>query len=427
MKKGVRNCCFTVLCLLCACLLGGCMPDYSDGSEENYAYGVYWLYQGEGETAPDEYYIGTDSKIYCFSVSSGELATVMEYPGYKPQSKDEGSRITKYAVREDAVWFATEDNDDGPGLERKKLWKYDRATGVCELFLEAEKGTEIWRLGEHDGWLFYGGRKIYACPVDGTPGEDSFNVWDQREGNLRENEGWPPLYIDECQSWYMGYCSKQLIYVQDKESGEVPLSIDDDFMSQSFGPGVCVNGELIFFPIYHPWHVYMRDDGQGSRRIECLEDDQYSAAGIAGRHVVAEEGKLIVLLQVTRNDWSWLMPDQDELNNDVLVEIDLTTNTDRLLYATKDKNTRIIGCRRGVLYLLEDDVIYRESPEGGDREQFYDLRDSKVELYDRFGEHRDVRLTMWGDYLIVESGVVDEITRIPLKDGEDYVISEADR
>lgn len=427
MKKRFKECRLVVLCLLCLCLLGGCMPDYSDGSGESYSYEVQWLYQGE--TAPDEYYIRTDSKIYCFSVSTGELLPIMEYPGYRPRSgsDDEDSRITEYVVREDAVWFATIEDENGRNESRNKLWKYDRETGVCELFLEAEK--DIWRLGEHEGWLLYGGRDIYACPVDGKPGEDSINLWEQRGEILRDDDAWPYMRISEFQAWYMGKTNNSgLVFVQDKESGEPLLPIDDDYMAQGFGAGCCVNGELIFF-LQHGIMMrgYMRDDGQGFRRIQCLQDSQYDAAWITGRHVVAEDGKIIVLLQVTRNDWNWLTPDQDELNNDVLFEIDLAANTDRLIYGTKDKNTRIVGYRRGALYLLEDDVIYRESLEGGDRERIYDLRDSKVELYNRRGEHKDVKLTMWGDYLIVEGYSVEEITGIPLENREDYVISKADR
>lgn len=427
MKKRFKVSRLVVLCLLCLFLLGGCMPDHSDGSGENYSYEVQWLYQGEGETAPDEYYICTGSKIYCFSVSTGEILPIMEYPGYRPMSDGdvEDSRITEYVVREDAIWFATIEDERGRNQSRNKLWKYDRETEACYLFLEAEK--DIWRLGEHEGWLFYGGRDIYACPVDGRPEEDSFNLWEQRGEILRENAAWPYLRTGEFQDWYMGKeNSDGLVFIQDKESGEPLLPIDDYYMAQGFGAGCCVNGELIFFPRYGQLHSYMRDDGQGSRLIQCLEDSQYDAAGITGRHVVAEDGKIIVLLQVTRNDWSWLTPDQDELNNDVLFEIDLTTNTDRLIYGTKDKNTRIVGYRRGALYLLEDDVIYRENLEGGDRERIYDLRDSKVKLYNQLGEHKDVRLTMWGDYLIVWGYSVDEITSIPLENREDYVILKAD-
>ena len=84
-----------------------------------------------------------------------------------------------------------------------------------------------------------------------------------------------------------------------------------------------------------------------------------------------------------------------------MFELDLEADSSRAIYVTEGSKTRIIGCRGGMLYLLENDIIYRENLEGGGREKVFNLRDGRVALYGSDGYHTDIQLIMWGDSLIV--------------------------
>lgn len=46
---------------------------------------------------------------------------------------------------------------------------------------------------------------------------------------------------------------------------------------------------------------------------------------------------------------------QSDIEDDLLFEINLETDTSRIVYSTKNNRTRIIGYKTGAVYLLQDE------------------------------------------------------------------------
>ena len=54
---------------------------------------------------------------------------------------------------------------------------------------------------------------------------------------------------------------------------------------------------------------------------------------------------------------------QKHLERELLVEIDLETDTSRMLYDTRNNRTRIVGYRERNVYLLKDHIVYKKRVE----------------------------------------------------------------
>ena len=117
--------------------------------------------------------------------------------------------------------------------------------------------------------------------------------------------------------------------------------------------------------------------------------------------VTWEDGKIIGMLTVSKDPNSSILLEQYAVRNDLLFEISLETDTSRLLYSTENNETRIIGYRDGVVYLLRDDVFYLEELEEGEQLELLDLRESGLKLYNEDGKHLDLTFDWQGDNLII--------------------------
>ena len=63
----------------------------------------------------------------------------------------------------------------------------------------------------------------------------------------------------------------------------------------------------------------------------------------------------------------------------MLVEIDLETDTSRMLYDTRNNRTRIVGYREGNVYLLKDHIVYKNVLKSGEQREMYDFGMRKME------------------------------------------------
>ncbi len=117
--------------------------------------------------------------------------------------------------------------------------------------------------------------------------------------------------------------------------------------------------------------------------------------------VTWEDGKIIGMLTVSKDPNSSILLGQYAVRNDLLFEIDMEMDTSRILYSTKNNETRIIGYRDGVVYLLRDDAVYQEELGGGERLELLDLQESGLNLYNEDGKHLDLAFDWQGDNLII--------------------------
>ena len=94
---------------------------------------------------------------------------------------------------------------------------------------------------------------------------------------------------------------------------------------------------------------------------------------------------------------------QKHLERELLVEIDLETDTSRMLYDTRNNRTRIVGYREGNVYLLKDHIVYKNVLKTGEQREMYDLGQESMLWYEEDGEHKDVHFEWYGDYMVVWS------------------------
>lgn len=358
--------------------------------EQEYCYEAFWYFQGDGtdagEGAPDEYYFLLNDTIYQYSVAAQELTQLYQY---------ENDSIDHYAVNDDYIFFMT--GRSGRQGTPVKLWKYDRTADICELFTELPQDN--YSLAVYGSYLFYGDDDICVCPIDGNPREDSISLLAQFPEGVSAKEMRDVVY----QGWRIRRESTgsrdKIIFIKDEENANVIWTLATSWD----GVWLDMNGELIRFTKRGEDSYYQREDEQEKRSIDCLDDYYYGMSGVGFHKLAVEDGKIICLIPVSKHPNMIQGLTQNEVKKDILVEIDMEEGSDRIIYSTKDNKTRIIGYRGGTVYLLEDDIIYRESLEGRDREQVFDLRNGSVALYNSNGRHSSIDFIMWGDNLIVRS------------------------
>lgn len=383
-----------VTCFCCLFQLGSCKSDpaHQPGTPEfkaNFCYEAFWYFQGDdpdaGQNVPDGYSFLCGGKIYVYSVADREIIQVLS---------SKNSRIDDYAINDDYVFFVT-GKSTVPGSPNARLWKYDRKTDTCELFTEISKYNRHLEL--HQGYVFYGEQDVNVCPIDGDPEEDSISLLAQFPDGVSAYKMRDVVY----QGWRIrrerDYSSDRILFIKDEETAKVILKTT----SSSDGVWLDLNGELIRFPYGGGDFYYQRENEQEKHFIDCLEESYYGMSGIGFHKLAVEDGKIICLISVSKHPRMIEGLSQSEVKEDILVEIDIEEGTDRIIYNTGDNKTRIIGYRGGELYLIEDDIIYRQGLEDGDREKVFELRDGSVALYDSGGSHTSIYFIVWGDNLIV--------------------------
>ena len=164
IKKKRKN----ILLIFCfaVCLYISCCTQ-SSGNRPQSLYIVSNINGSRGfeslRNSTDEYFFGTNTEICQFSISEQEIIDRF----------GNGESIHTYAVCDDYIFFLTNKGRSG---EPEKIWRYDRESRVCELYIETKNCT---RMIVYDGFLFYGHDDIYACPVDGNPEENCVSLMEQ--------------------------------------------------------------------------------------------------------------------------------------------------------------------------------------------------------------------------------------------------------
>lgn len=119
------------------------------------------------------------------------------------------------------------------------------------------------------------------------------------------------------------------------------------------------------------------------------------------KRIVKEGEKLYLSVEIGRTKVPEMSPKY--LERELLVEIDLETDTSRMLYDTRNNRTRIVGYREGNVYLLKDHIVYKNVLKTGEQREMYDLGQESMLWYEEDGEHKDVHFEWYGDYMVVWS------------------------
>lgn len=360
---------------LCLFLMCGC------AKEESVRYIVRRINSTE---QGDDYYLNLSREIWQYSVSRQEVTNIY----------GNGGHLDWYAADDDFLFFVVK----AKSVDLKdELWKVDRRTGAYDLFM---KGKNITSLAIYDGFLFYGTYGIhddvYVCPTDGNPEEDSISLFEQFKDD-DSREWWKEVVF---RGWRIQQYNNRIVSVIDDESGEKIYSNFSGYSSGIKPTALWMGGEWLLFTHssgYSDFEYQRTNEGE-RHKIECLADKRYHYSNIEIFHMVMENQKVIVLLTVSKRDMTGTDLQQKKIRNDLLFEIDLETDTSRIIYSTKNNRTRIIGYKEGKVYLLRDGTIYREEMEGAGSEEVMDLQEEGWELYEQdiyFDWHGD-NLIIWG-------------------------------
>lgn len=380
-----------ILCIVALCLAALFISFHNvrHDSDDSYVYFCRRI-NGKENAGSEDYYFAVGGNVIQFSMPDQEITG--RYSPWEGQGETgrNSASIDIYAIGEGYIFMETDrGNPDISG----RIWKYDMATHTCELFMEKSRSSYMT---VYDGFLLFGERDMSVCPVDGNPGEECISLFEQfpdlkvsvsdRVGET-DFRGW--------RVWsYWSHGSPQIEAAVDVEDNRVVLP------SQSFS-WFWTGEEWVIFEKTAPFFYYRREKEPKQHQIDCLSDSRYSYSDFRSDMVTWEDGKIIGMLTVSKDPNSSILLGQYAVRNDLLFEIDMEMDTSRILYSTKNNETRIIGYRDGVVYLLRDDAVYQEELGGGERLELLDLQESGLNLYNEDGKHLDLAFDWQGDNLII--------------------------
>ena len=398
--------------LLLICLL---IKWYNSDRELSDRSVFYWGEKVQTDGSEDSLFFRTPNVGYTvcqFSIPDQEIKKV--YPGVVSERR--------YVSTDQYIFY---------GSNMGTLWRRYRETSDSENgdgFQDIEEfnvGVASTRLATYNGFLFYGTRyDIYACPIDGNLETDSISLMEQfteedadpRIGEKQEIvfNGWRISRVYRFGREY-GYTLWDII---DEESGEVILEPETHYDYGLEWSCYTTRADkdwvtLYIYPNENPF--YQRAGEEEKHEIECMSDSIYRYSAPGG--FMFEDGKIIAKITVCKGTYNWLFnllrgirPDAEDY--DILLEIDLETDTCRILYSTENSHARILGYKSGVVYCFYDGIIYRESLEEGNREHIINL--SEGEWRDYWKKSHSPLVTYWcGDYLLINMGEKAECIYLP--------------
>lgn len=398
MKKAKRI--LPYIFLLLICLLIRWHISEREWSDRNK---FYWGEKVQADGSGDSLFFrvpGVGCAVCRFSIPDQETIKV----------NPDAIHAQRYVVTDQYIFY---------GSNTGTLWRYHRETsgtgndGESQGTEEFHTGLPCTRLSAYGGFLFYGtDRDVYACPLDGNPETDSVSLMGQfeendgvpRTGERQETvfNGWRISRVYRFAREY-GYTLWDVI---DVESGEVILEPETHYDYQlDWSCYTTRAGEdwvtLYVYPNEDP--SYQRAGEEEKHIIGCMSDSRYRYSMPKG--FTFENGKVIAGITVCKGANNWLFnllrgisPDAEDY--DILLEIDLETDTSRILYSTKNSHARILGYQSGTVYCFYDGIIYQEFLEEGSREYIFSLSEKEWREY---WKKSDSPLVMYwcGDYLLI--------------------------
>ena len=337
----------TLAIILLLCVLGGLIACGRKEKEDEYTYTIKL-----NDNASGSKQFSSCGYLWVYSV------TDQMFTKY-----GNGEMPSSWTVGDTYIFFTTEQKNGGMDSSYK-LWRCNKATNECEFLGDMSSDA---RLNIHENYLFlaFGKDKVWLMPVDGDFGE-RINLAEQLAENDRDS-GRYELDIAGYHGWNIYSYDGDIIAVTDQDDHSVAIS------------------NVLSIDVRVDKHWYYKD----GESIEFRDDYfQYRREGEYECHDICTE---------------YFFMSQKHLERELLVEIDLETDTSRMLYDTQNNRTRIVGYREGNVYLLKDHIVYKNVLKTGEQREMYDLGQESMLWYEEDGEHKDVHFEWYGEYMVVWS------------------------
>lgn len=325
-------------------------------------------------------------------------------------------RIWDFAITDSSIYF----------LNGGTLWKMNRNT----MEQESTEIRRVYRLAAHDGYIFYGDKSdIFVFPEGGDPQVDAVSLQEQfsqpdARSYKKNNVSMRPPMGDRQETvfgqWcisriYCGEINYRIWDIKEEESGEIFMGPQDANYFYSgdlpdYTRSYTVRGDDEWITFVGPGlrngsgYIYQRDGEMEEHPIRCLTARKYKYSRI-GRDFTLEDGKLFgsVTVCLGAKPFSFLRGRADGADYDELFELDIETDSSRILYSTKKDHAQIMGYKSGKVYCFLDGRIYRESLTDGTREWMLDLREGEWSQYwtESYCNRDSLNFYWLGDYMII--------------------------
>lgn len=376
----------TLAIILLLCVLGGLIVCGRKEKEDEYTYTIKL-----NDNASGSKQFSSCGYLWVYSV------TDQMFTKY-----GNGEMPISWTVGDTYIFFTTEQKNGGMD-SNYKLWRCNKATNECEFLGDMSSDA---RLNIHENYLFlaFGKDKVWLMPVEGDFGE-RINLAEQ----LAENDGDSGRYeldIAGYHGWNIYSYDGDIIAVTDQDDHSVAISNVLSIDVRVDKHWYYKDGESIEF---RDDYFQYRRAGEDEWHDICPEyfgNILWFKLGIREvnflpKRIVKEGEKLYLSVEIGRTKVTEMS--QKHLERELLVEIDLETDTSRMLYDTRNNRTRIVGYREGNVYLLKDHIVYKNVLKTGEQREMYDLGQESMLWYEEDGEHKDVHFEWYGDYMVVWS------------------------
>ena len=352
----------TLAIILLLCVLGGLIACGRKEKEDEYTYTIKL-----NDNASGSKQFSSCGYLWVYSV------TDQMFTKY-----GNGEMPSSWTVGDTYIFFTTEQKNGGMDSSYK-LWRCNKATNECEFLGDMSSDA---RLNIHENYLFlaFGKDKVWLMPVEGDLGE-RINLAEQ----LAENDGDSGRYeldIAGYHGWNIYSYDGDIIAVTDQDDHSVAISNVLSIDVRVDKHWYYKDGESIEF---RDDYFQYRRAGEDEWHDICPEyfgNILWFKLGIREvnflpKRIVKEGEKLYLSVEIGRT--KVLEMSQKHLEREVLVEIDLETDTSRMLYDTRNNRTRIVGYREGNVYLLKDHIVYKNVLKTGEQREMYDYVMEKKE------------------------------------------------
>ena len=376
----------TLAIILLLCVLGGLIACGRKEKEDEYTYTIKL-----NDNASGSKQFSSCGYLWVYSV------TDQMFTKY-----GNGEMPSSWTVGDTYIFFTTEQKNGGMDSSYK-LWRCNKATNECEFLGDMSSDAS---LNIHENYLFlaFGKDKVWLMPVEGDFGE-RINLAEQ----LAENDGDSGRYeldIAGYHGWNIYSYDGDIIAVTDQDDHSVAISNVLSIDVRVDKHWYYKDGESIEF---RDDYFQYRRAGEDEWHDNCPEyfgNILWFKLGIREvnflpKRIVKEGEKLYLSVEIGRTKVTEMS--QKHLERELLVEIDLETDTSRMLYDTRNNRTRIVGYREGNVYLLKDHIVYKNVLKTGEQREMYDLGQESMLWYEEDGEHKDVHFEWYGDYMVVWS------------------------
>lgn len=320
----------TLAIILLLCVLGGLIACGRKEKEDKYTYTIKL-----NDNASGSKQFSSCGYLWVYSV------TDQMFTKY-----GNGEMPSSWTVGDTYIFFTTEQKNGGMDSSYK-LWRCNKATNECEFLGDMSSDA---RLNIHENYLFlaFGKDKVWLMPVEGNLGE-RINLAEQ----LAENDGDSGRYeldIAGYHGWNIYSYDGDIIAVTDQDDHSVAISNVLSIDVREDKHWYYKDGESIEF---RDDYFQYRRAGEDERHDICPEyfgNILWFKLGIREvnflpKRIVKEGEKLYLSVEIGRTK----VPEMSQkyLERELLVEIDLETDTSRMLYDTRNNRTRIVGYREG--------------------------------------------------------------------------------